>query len=662
LQTFEPKSAPGHQGNTDVHELFQNQSVLESFISGQLDEQAKCDDAEAEMLIECHKWSLFLEGAGRVQLCYVTENEESVSVTISSANFDSEVPSFRDSNDQLYNAVGEPALLTSFPASTNDSKLFESCTQLLNAANKATAALCENWCESSLLYLLSVLNTHAVTDYTLTVARATATQSGYRFVMFLKGTRVRDNSSINDLIRPGYEDTAILYRKYLKWQFEGLGFDAHYTSVQVDSALSSLEQSSGVFNVGPRDVLDALMNRDLQSQHPFEFHDELSNFSAAGSFFMFERQFVILIGAGFVQPPQSVCADSGSASATEFDISDVPVQAPVSHGASLASIRKPAPRPAARLSTGQPAPRPAATVQTAPLAIGLPEIARRPLPPGIPQSQLKFHQWQDCNIAGVGMSHVWNVYDAGRVYDGIAVQLTEDEPIYTIEDKTVHYDQTENQVVCVQVGQLGRGAKRQFVHFENVCQEFRDWALSKMPCDNTAWHNDHFKQHDLLLVECGGNGNCFYHACLFLVKRFLPDKYSDGMNQSALRNATVDHLLTHHEVITSDHGSVSLLLEGAGDCCDVEAKNAIVAAYCDKNRKKGEYVEDPCVFAFAHLMDIQIHVHHTRVPGVQLYNKSASGGILTLWCDGNHYRVTLNPKPKTLNHQPSNSQPVNSKP
>jgi hypothetical protein len=186
--------------------------------------------------------------------------------------------------------------------------------------------------------------------------------------------------------------------------------------------------------------------------------------------------------------------------------------------------------------------------------------------------------------------------------------------------------------------------------------------MDKMPCDNTAWHNDYFKTNDLLRVDCGGKGNCFYHVCLFLVTMFLPDKLVDGMTHMTLRNATVNHLQTHHAVITSDHGPVSLLLEGAGDCCDDTALNAIVDAYCEKARKRGEYVEDPCVLSFAHRMEIQIHVHHTRVPGVQLYNESASGGILTLWCDGNHYQVTLNPKPKTLNHQPSNSQPVNSKP
>ena len=156
------------------------------------------------------------------------------------------------------------------------------------------------------------------------------------------------------------------------------------------------------------------MTRDLQRQHPFELKEELSNFSAAGSFFMFERQFVILIGEGFVQPLQSVCADPGAASATDIEF-------PPEFSSQ------------------------AATVQTAPLTMDLPEIARHPLPPGIPESELTFHQWPDCNIAGVGKSPVRNVYSEGRVYDGIAVQLSAQSPMYTIEETTVHYDEKKTR-------------------------------------------------------------------------------------------------------------------------------------------------------------------------------------------------------------------------
>jgi hypothetical protein len=165
-----------------------------------------------------------------------------------------------------------------------------------------------------------------------------------------------------------------------------------------------------------------------------------------------------------------------------------------------------------------------------------------------------------------------------------------------------------------------------------------------MPRDYTVMHNTYFNDQGLLRVECGGDGNCFYHVCLFLVKMFLPDKYGIGMSHRDLRNATVNNLQTHHHGIMTAHGPVTILLEGAGDCSDDEALNTIVASYCEKNRQLNEYVEDPCVHSFAHLMDIQINVYHTGLPLINSYNANASGGILTLWCDGNHYLVTL-PKP-----------------
>jgi len=59
--------------------------------------------------------------------------------------------SFRDSNDQLYNVVGEPAHLTSFPASTHDSQLFQSCTQFLNAANEVYDGITS--CQEMLRYI-----------------------------------------------------------------------------------------------------------------------------------------------------------------------------------------------------------------------------------------------------------------------------------------------------------------------------------------------------------------------------------------------------------------------------------------------------------------------------------------------------------------------------
>jgi hypothetical protein len=238
-----------------------------------------------------------LDSSNKVQLRYKTNSEEHC-VIITSANFDSELPSFRDSSDQLYNVFGEPETLLSFPANTIDSTLFASHKKILDTANKATKALCEHWCELSLLHLLSVLNTHAVSGYTLTVARGTKHQSGYKYVMFLEGTYNRDNSSVNDLIRPDCEDAAKLYRSYLKQHVELAGFSCDHG---FNTALEHLERSSGLFNVGPENVIDKLRASDASCCPPVEISEAFPDI-AAGFVFMLGMRCIMLIGQGIMMP------------------------------------------------------------------------------------------------------------------------------------------------------------------------------------------------------------------------------------------------------------------------------------------------------------------------------------------------------------------------
>ena len=252
-------------------------------------------------------------------------------------------------------------------------------------------------------------------------------------------------------------------------------------------------------------------------------------------------------------------------------------------------------------------------------------------------------------ITGVGMSQVWNVYNldkhparnGNRVFDSIAIKLLGSDETFNIEEKTIHYDHTKNQVICAWVGKIKRGEQRPFVHFQDVCHEFRDWACTKMPQTHHGWHNTYFRDHDLVLVECGGNGDCLYHACLFLIQMFLPKEFREGMTHAGLRTATLDYLETHHKLIQTPDGPLNLLLEGAGDCADDDALQVLVAAYCKKHRQVGTYEEDPSIRAFAHMMGVTVLVHHTSVALVLTINEKQVGGeTLTLWCNGHHYKVS----------------------
>jgi hypothetical protein len=265
LQTFDRTSAPGHHDDPDVHYLFPTQRDLDRFVTSQLEERFGPEEA-VETPINCRKWYLSLDASQRVQLQFCSVDEEAAArcVTITSANFDSEMPSFRDSSDQLYNVIGKPARIESFP---NDSAIYASfsvdpgCSPdtmsmaaVLMAANQATEALSENWCESSLLHVLSILNVYAISNCTLTIAQTTAKeQSGHKYGLFLEGRYCRDNSTFQKVfVRPDFEGVAGLYRQCLRQLVSPL------EHASITEALHSLEQSLGLFNVGVENLLTSL--------------------------------------------------------------------------------------------------------------------------------------------------------------------------------------------------------------------------------------------------------------------------------------------------------------------------------------------------------------------------------------------------------------------
>ena len=262
LQTFDRLSAPGHFEDPDVHELFSNQRDLDAFVQSQLREQITSQE-RVDTATECRKWYLLLDSSNKVLLRFENDDCAACCVTITSANFDSEMPSFRDSSDQLYNVIGKPARIESFP---NDSAIYASfsvdpgCSPdtmsmaaVLMAANQATEALSENWCESSLLHVLSILNVYAISNCTLTIAQTTAKeQSGHKYGLFLEGRYCRDNSTFQKVfVRPDFEGVAGLYRQCLR-QLMPL------EHASITEALHSLEQSLGLFNVGVENLLTSL--------------------------------------------------------------------------------------------------------------------------------------------------------------------------------------------------------------------------------------------------------------------------------------------------------------------------------------------------------------------------------------------------------------------
>ena len=517
LQTFDRLSAEGEWDAKDVHSFFLSQQQLEAYVSEQLAQQLATKKKKA--IKECHNWILKWSDGRENTVALIYSDAASASehsVDIASACFDSDQPSFSDSEGTTYNLVGPPRAISEVPTSAkNASNCDSDCTtDALPMVASLMESLHQNWFESHLVRLLSMLDAYA------------------KQCMIL-------SSPLSEMSSPASSTTKRI--------------------------------------VQPQQAAQAVM-----------IQTTLNDFVVQKPALRFTRR------------------SSGAAAST-------------------------------------------AAVASAPPAAGLPDFARSRFPPGVPSDQINWKQWADCMITGVGMSQVWNVYNldkhparnGNRVFDSIAIKLLGSDETFNIEEKTIHYDHTKNQVICAWVGKIKRGEQRPFVHFQDVCHEFRDWACTKMPQTHHGWHNTYFRENDLVLVECGGNGDCLYHACLFLIQMFLPKEFREGMTHAGLRTATVDYLETHHKLIQTPDGPLNLLLEGAGDCADDDALQVLVAAYCKKHRQVGTYEEDPSIRAFAHMMGVTVLVHHTSVALVLTINEKQVGGeTLTLWCNGHHYKVS----------------------
>jgi hypothetical protein len=434
--------------------------------------------------------------------------------------------------------------------------------------------------------------------------------------------------------------------------------------------LKGLEQSSGLFNVGFEDVLESLEMESSKTSYPLEI-----NFTS-----------VFMLGTRCVMMTERITLEYNVVRRTKRTI--VGASAP-KQASEHATLHVPEPDPAApasvvafthrrRISTGTPAVRDAllptlhvpepdpaapasrvAVTRRARNSTGtpavqdalLPTMARGGFPTDVHANDLIWDEWEDCIITDVGKCNVWNVYTSNRSYDNIAIRLLGTSDKFAIANRTIHYDDSSKRVICKQVGKLARGRKRQFVHFEQVCPLFEAWARERGPRNYTDAHIASFNAFNLVRVDCGGAGDCFYLSCAFGLTIYdTPSGTPDKIDALALRIATVNHLRTHSHHIMTPTGTLHNLI--FPDWCESYEQPEIekrMETFCDIHQKRGEYVEDPCLRAFAALMDICIIVYHISAPNPQFYNQEegVSRRILYLWCDGGHYQVRCRPLPQT---------------
>jgi hypothetical protein len=85
------------------------------------------------------------------------------------------------------------------------------------------------------------------------------------------------------------------------------------------------------------------------------------------------------------------------------------------------------------------------------------------------------------------------------------------------------------------------------------CEDCREWKLcarheamaSKEFIDLTPAHYAAMKAAGYCLVECGGDGDCFYHCMMFLAQLFRPNVYKKWGNHKQLRMATCNSLMVN---------------------------------------------------------------------------------------------------------------------
>ena len=167
LQTFDAASAPGHWDAPEVHEFFVEQDELNEYVKCQLQEQRKPKTTSRLNIIQCSKWMLTLTATHQLLVRYEEGPGVIVTAPVTGACFDSDLPSFWGSNGDTYNLVGPPVDIA-FPETNLDASKFKTdfATHLYPTLQQLTDSLIDNWCESHLARLLSVLDAHAVVDGT----------------------------------------------------------------------------------------------------------------------------------------------------------------------------------------------------------------------------------------------------------------------------------------------------------------------------------------------------------------------------------------------------------------------------------------------------------------------------------------------------------------
>ena len=150
--------------------------------------------------------------------------------------------------------------------------------------------------------------------------------------------------------------------------------------------------------------------------------------------------------------------------------------------------------------------------------------------------------------------------------------------------------------------------------------------------DRTVRHMASMKATDRFFMECGGEGDCFYHSVMGIAKLFLPALAQRWGSHVKLRKTVCQFLkdnwqrihfaLADVESDNSDDVVTVPIVEmlTARTSSKKRPLQAIVTSFAAAHSKNGVQVEGEIICAFAHFAEVPVIVTHALHAGVAAYS------------------------------------------
>ena len=182
--------------------------------------------------------------------------------------------------------------------------------------------------------------------------------------------------------------------------------------------------------------------------------------------------------------------------------------------------------------------------------------------------------------------------------------------------------------------------------------------------DLTVRHMASIKAADRFLMECGGDGDCFYHSIMAIANLFLPELYREWGDAKTLRQKVCCFLNENWESIRCalsdcvefDDGAESVSvpiieLLTAKTSNKRRSSQAIVTSFATAHKRLGVQVECEIICAFAHFAQVPVIVTNFQNTGVHIYSANgapmhfsdplAINSPFHLYCNGRHYQAVV---------------------